>query len=252
MKTVKSVTKALKILEVFQTNRTELAFGEIVKSLNLDKATVYRLTFTLMKEGFLRQEKKRGKYLLGRKFINIVDSNFHAFKIENTTIPYELVNLSRSVNEPVSFTVWDGSEILSSRSFMNGKSLNTSIDWEIGILHQACIGKIFLANMSDEDLNRYFRKKVILKNTTNSNFDIKKIKKQLAVIKRKGIAFEDEENYPGLTGLAAGVKNSDGETMGAVYIMGPTIRLTHAVLEKIAPGVRLCAVNISAELGYRT
>lgn len=254
MTTVKSVTKALKILEVFQTNKSELAFGEIVDALKISKASAFRLISTLVKEGFLKQQKKRGKYSLGIKLFDITESNIRAFKTENTAIPNMLVDLSRLVNESVSFTVWYGSEILFSRSFTNGKPYYSSpIDFDTQVLHQTCVGKIFLASVSDEDQARYFRRKIIVKNTPNPGNYIKKLKKQLAIIRREGLSFEDGENYSGMAGLAAAIKNSEGDTIGAVHLIkrieGP---ITQTVLKKIAPIVQKCALKISTELGYQT
>jgi DNA-binding IclR family transcriptional regulator len=122
MTIVKSVTKALNILEVFQTNKSELAFGEIVDTLKISNASAYRIISTLVKEGFLKQQKKRGKYSLGIKLFDITESNIRAFKTENTAISNMLVDLSRLVNGSVSFTVWYGSEIMFSRSFTNDKT----------------------------------------------------------------------------------------------------------------------------------
>ena len=252
MTTVKSVTKALNILEVFQTNKSELAFGEIVDALKISKASAYRLISTLVKEGFLKQQKKRGKYSLGIKIFDITESNIHAFKTENTAIPNMLVDLSRLVNESVSFTVWYGSGIMFNQSFTDSNTFETApIDLDAQVLHQTCVGKIFLANVSDEDQDRYFRR-IFVKNNPDSNY-IQKLKKQLAIIRRKGIALENGGNYFGIACLAAGIKNSEGNTIGAVHIIkraeGP---ITQTLLEKIAPIVQKCALKISIELGYQT
>jgi IclR family transcriptional regulator, KDG regulon repressor len=251
LKIIKSVNKALNILELFQKYKGEMTLGEIAGALEIDKTTVNSLALTLVKQGFLKQRKKRGKYSLGMKLLDIVGSNYNAFETKNTAIPYILVELGRLVNESVSFTVWYGSGVLLSRSLVNGESLDTiPADWDSAGLHQTCVGKIILANMSNDDLNRYFRRKTLSKNTSDLNIDIEQMKKQLAVVKRKGLAFEDEEHQLAVSGVAAGVKNSEGETIGAVHVMGPSVRLTHTVLERIAPSVQRCALKISIELGY--
>jgi DNA-binding IclR family transcriptional regulator len=54
-----------------------------------------------------------------------------------------------------------------------------------------------------------------------------------------------------MSGIAAGIKNSYGETIGAVFLMRDSKRFTHEVLLKLVNSVKLGAGNISRELGYK-
>lgn len=252
MKTIKSVIKALSILELFKLDKREMTLGEIASALKIDKTTVNRLAVTLVQQGYLYQRKKWDKYSLGMKLIDVAGVKLNEFNIRNTDIPYIIVELSRLVNESVYFSVWYGSDILLSRSLINSGSLNDiPSEWDNAALHQTCVGKIILANMSNEDLVRYVRRRSFLNNTSDTVPDIDSIKKQLLAVKRGNLAFEDEEHQPGVSGVAAGVKNKEGETIGAIFIMGPSVRLTHAVLIKVAPSIQRSALKVSEELGYK-
>jgi IclR family transcriptional regulator, KDG regulon repressor len=252
VKTVKSVTKALRILELFQNNNGEMTLGEIARTTEIDKTTANRLALTLVKEGFLKQRRKRGKYSLGIKLIDIVGTQINAIDMKNTAIPYIIVEFSRLMNESVCFSVWYGNDIMFSRSCENTENNETlPDDWSSEILHKTCVGKIILANMREEDLNKYFRKTSLSKNTRVKIPDIEQIKKQLSVVRRENLSFEEQEGRTGVSGVAAGVKNNEGDTIGAIFVVGSSIRLTRDILEKIAPSVQRCALKISVELGYK-
>jgi IclR family acetate operon transcriptional repressor len=156
------------------------------------------------------------------------------------------------VDESVNFTIWGGSDIRLGRFFGNSESLDAiPADWDGAALHQTCVGKIILANMSNEDRKLYFRRISLPKNTGNMTVNINQIKKQISVVRRENLAFEEGERLPGVSGVAAGVRNSEGETIGAIFIIGPSNRLTPAVLERIAINILRGAVKISSELGFQ-
>ena len=114
--------------------------------------------------------------------------------------------------------------------------------------HKSSVGKIILANMNHDDLSVYLNRNLP---SFSSKSDIDKIKKQLAIVKQKGIAFEYEESHPGVNGIAAGVRNRDCETIGAIFVSGASARLTPNALEKISPSIQRTALRISMELGYQ-
>ena len=87
--------------------------------------------------------------------------------------------------------------------------------------------------------------------TDHTIVDLGRMNDELSYVKRENIAFEKEEVSLGVSGVASGIKNSEGETLGAVFIVGPSVRLDQTFLKKIAPSVKICALKISRELGYR-
>lgn len=103
---------------------------------------------------------------------------------------------------------------------------------------------------TDEDLKKYFNRKDILKATPNTIIDIGKMNEQLAAIRQEGVAFEYGECVPFMNGIASGIKNSYGETIGAVFLMGDSKRFTREVLLKLEYSLKIYAENISRESGY--
>jgi IclR family transcriptional regulator, KDG regulon repressor len=252
MKAVKSIVKASRVLELFSSNDKSLTLGEIAQSLNMDDTTANRIVSTLVTQGLLKQQKKRGKYSLGVRFldlgVNISGENKNGFGV----IPY-LIELSKLVNETIHLSFWGGSNILFSRApdYYSESCKKPPTDWKSTPLHSTAVGKLILSGMSDEDLKKYFRSTPLEKHTDYTLTDIDLLKDQLLSVKRECIAFEMGESDPGINSVAAGIKDHDGEIVGAVVVTGYSKHLTHELLNKIMPTVKICAVKISRELGYR-
>ena len=248
---MKSITKALSILDLILTNENVISLKDIAKALDLKYSTAYRILSVLVKRGYVEKTKQRGKYSIGVRLLDISVSKLNIPDKINTDIPYVLVQLSKLVKESVFFTVWYGSDILLSRSYEEYSSLETvRNDWRNQLLHQTCVGKIILANMSKEDLHSYFREVSLLDASHKVNISVNQMKKQIDIVRKTNLAFENDERLSGISGVASGVRNKDGEVIGAVFITGSSSRLTHKTLETISIGCQQCASKISNELGF--
>jgi IclR family transcriptional regulator, KDG regulon repressor len=251
MRTIKSISKALFVLELFSTKNEEMALGDISKLLKMDKATVSHIVSTLVMHGFLKQSTKRGKYSLGVRALNLGCN-----PDENTRNRFwsmdHVTELSETMNESVHLTFWNGTNVTYREPFdyITGAVKVTPVDWAIFPLHGTAAGKLILADMDEEGFNKYICMKPLEKYTPYTIVDINRLKDNLSIIRRDGIAFEVEENNPGMNGLAAPIKNSKREFIGAIFIVGPSSRLTRDLMEKTAISVKICALKISQSLGY--
>jgi IclR family KDG regulon transcriptional repressor len=251
---MKSLQKALDILELFWKHHEELSLSEMAALSHHNKTTIFRVVSTLLQRGYLKQEKKRGKYSLGNVFLEfsgIVKGNV---EIRDLAIPY-LVELSRFVKESVLIAIWDGKNSVFTETFHEtGYSSGilkvipeegTSIP-----LYCTCVGKIILAYMSEEECAKYFKSITLEKRTPNSIIDLSILKTQFPEIRSENIAYDDEEYVHGVRGVASGIRDRHNNIVGAICIIGPSVRLSKDILKNMGPTVRSFAVRISKALGY--
>jgi DNA-binding IclR family transcriptional regulator len=116
---------------------------------------------------------------------------------------------------------------------------------EVGIVipaHACALGKVLLAGGSDELGSRPLRSM-----TGDTVTDPAKLRAELEVIRRTGIATEVEEAVIGECGIAAPLVDASGEVPGALGLVVPASRwpLDAAATE----AVRTAARSISQELG---
>jgi IclR family KDG regulon transcriptional repressor len=251
---MKALTKTFDILDVFLHGQEELSVTEMAKLLALNKTTVSRIMLRLEKRGYLKQIEKRGKYSLGTIFLEFSGIIKSRLKIRDIAIPH-LYELSRLVQESTILAVWDGRGTAITESFHDtivSSPLKVVPDEGISMpLYCTCLGKIFLASMSDDELQEYLKNTRLEQRTTNTIIDARKLSQQIARIRKEGVALDDEEYAVGVRGIAAGLYNVDSKVVGSIGILAPSARMSVGGMQQIGPPVKNSAIMISKQLGYR-
>jgi DNA-binding IclR family transcriptional regulator len=252
---MKSLNRAIDILEAFLNTKDEMTVGEIAKATGLNKATASHILKTLTKRGYLRQREKRGKYFLGWMFIEYSATIKDKLKLRSVAVPH-LRKLSELVKESVILAIWDGNSAIITEtihpSYNKYSPLRVIPDEGVkSPLHCTGVGKIILAARSDEERQKYFNSKWYEPLTPNTITDTEEMQRHLAQVSQDGIAYDDEEYSLGVRSVAAGLKDSAGNVLGAIGILSPSAFLTSTDMRNMSDQVKKCALRISKELGYK-
>jgi IclR family KDG regulon transcriptional repressor len=247
---MKVIERTLSILDLFLGDTNELSLDEIAEASGINKYTVRRMVSTLIKGGYLKQVKKRGKYSLGIKFLDFGG----VFRINRIMVPIAnpfLIELSEKVQESVQMAVWDGIRVFLCKAILTPHPLRVvPLEGTRLAMHATSLGKALIAEWPEEDLGGYFSNK-LERYTPNTITDFNELKKQLSRIRKEGVAFEYEECYAGVSGVGAALKNGEGHVVGAFSLFGPITRLDKEKMKEDAHLVKECALRISRELGYQ-
>lgn len=248
---MKSITKALDILEIILDTKEEMGVSELARKTGLNKATVSRIANYLCSRNYLVQSGKRGKYFLGSQFLSFTKVIKDRIKVRDIAMPY-LAKLCKSVDESVVLVIWDGKKAINIDSVQSAQALRI-IPTESGQipLHCTGTGKIFLAQMTDSELETYFNENEMVAYTTNTITNLNHLKTHLLTILEEGIAYDDEEFKLGTRNVAAGIKDVEGKYIASIGVLGPSIRLTRTKMVEIAPEVKRCAMEISKSMGTK-
>ena len=250
---MKSLNKALDILNVFlKVHNKELKLSEIARLANLNKATVNRVVSVLLARGYLSQAQKRGKYSLGPQFLYFSGVIKQSATIRDTAMPY-LVKLQELVEETVILASFDGKRAFIVEGIHPKHHALRIIPDEGSVtpLYCSSMGKIFLASMTEPELEEYFKNTNVEPYTPNTLSDINLLRRHLMVIAKEDVAYDDEELIVGVRSLAVGIKDPEGKITSCVGIMGPSVRMTRAKMVGLVPDIKLCAAEISQALGYQ-
>jgi DNA-binding IclR family transcriptional regulator len=77
------------------------------------------------------------------------------------------------------------------------------------------------------------------------------LREQLAEVRKRGCAVEDEESEVGMRAIAAPIRDDSGSVVAAVGVAGPVTRLSKRTIAAFVPHVIETAAAISRRLGYR-
>lgn len=249
---MKAFIKIIKVLETFlNSNKDEISLSELTELSGLGKPTVSRIVLTLIKLGYLKQPKKRGKYTLGVQLIYLSNLIQRKIKIKKIAMPY-LSALFNSVDELVVLNNWDGkNKYLVAEIQVYNRLAVLNVRDHKPALYCTANGKIFLASMTEEELDNYINNTEMVAYTENTITDPNILKSHLILVAKEGIAYSDEEAELGVKSISAGIKQADGKVVSAVSVIAPAVRLTRARMAEFAPLVKKCAMDISKDLGYQ-
>ncbi len=250
--TLKSVEKALQILEVFNISHSELSASELEEMLSLPKVSIYRFLRVLLKKGFIAQNPQTRKYRLGIKVFELGSIVLKDMELRKVAFPL-IEELSKKSGETVHLGVLDGKEAVSIEGAESGYSLRISLP--IGkrvCLHSTGIGKAILAFLQDEEIKEIIKEKGLPRFTSNTITNPDLLKKELQAIRAQGYAIDNEENETGIRCVAAPILDSSKHVIASISISGPSIRITNEKIPELADMVIETSREISKALGYIT
>ncbi len=251
---IKSINKACDILEAFLGNSGGLSLTDMAEISGINKPTAARIVSNLVARGYLVQKQKRGKYTLGMIFFNFSGAIKREIKLRDIASPY-LIKLSDKLDESICISYGNIYEGIMTETFHGQKQGNKALkvipDEGSGLpLHCSSAGKIYLAELSNEELDKFFTLNPPKRFTRNTILDPYVLKNQLAIVKQEGIAYDEEEYSLGVRSVGAGIRNNDGIIVGAIAVIAPSPRLFSPKMKEIGLTIKDYAMEISSELGY--
>lgn len=248
---IRTVSRALDLLEQFQKSDTELGITDLSNRLNLEKNNVFRLVVTLKAKNYIEMNVSTGKYRLGMQTRALGHVATRQFNFENQARPF-LNELKQLCNEACYFSVMQGEYTY----YLDGVDTDLPVRVALRIgssrpVYCTAAGKVLLAYMSPQKREELLSGLEMEAITDKTITDVSLLNKELVSIAQKGHAVENQEHDTGVMEVAAPVFDSYGELVGALSILGPEIRLAGSRLEReLIPLVCLSASRLSAALGY--
>lgn len=248
--TLKSVEKALQVLEAFSINIPELSAGELEEKLSLPKVSIYRFLRVLLKRGFIMQNSQTRKYRLGIKVFELGSVVLRNMELRKAAFPL-IEDLSKRSGETVHLGVLDGNEVVSIEGSESDYSLRISL--LIGkrvSLHSTGIGKAILSFLPDKEIDEIIRNKSLPPFTINTITNLKLLMNELRLIREQGYAVDNEENELGIRCVAAPIIDPSKRVIASISISGPSVRITDDRIPELARLVVETSKEICRSLGY--
>ena len=129
--------------------KDEIGVVELANLSGLNISTAHRIASTLVKRGYLSQNRKGEKYSLSPIFLQFSSVILKRMKIGDVALLY-LLKLHEIVDENVNFAVLDDDGVVFIETVESSHYLRTFP--QLGAkepLHCTGVGKVFLAHMQD-------------------------------------------------------------------------------------------------------
>jgi IclR family acetate operon transcriptional repressor len=243
---VRSVERALLALELLADAADGLRLAEIAHRLGLAASTVHRLLCTLEDRGFVRFDRPRLRWSIGRTALT-VGANFAATRDIVGAASPALARLRHATRETVNLgIVQDGTVSFVARLSPSGVPLSTRP--AAVPVHGSSIGKAILAWQPEREV-RGFLRIGLAPATARSITEGSHLLAQLASVRRHGFAVDDEENTVGLRCVAAAVHDEYRRPVAAVSVAAPADRLGAAHLLTAGEIVAAAAREMTRAIG---
>lgn len=247
-KLVPALAKTDKVLNYLALHK-KASFTKIHTDLGLAKSSVYSLLATLEHFHFIRQTSS-GEYSLGLKLFDL-----GSLAVANFDLRTEARPLVRDLAGQVQLTTHLGILQGTEGSYLIKEEIEhilTITSWEgkrIQILSSG-LGKILMAWLPEAALNQILIPSRMTPHTVTTITSPAKMKKELAIIRKRGWAFDNEEDGYGVRCVAGAVRGVDGEVIAAVSVCGTLHQIPTARVDSLAKEVMDVCERISIKMGY--
>jgi DNA-binding IclR family transcriptional regulator len=248
---VRTVSKALDILECLSQEKSPLSAGELAKRCSLSRPTAYRLLTALAQRGYIAQDRStRIRYRLGYKVLELSKGLLDGIDLRQCARPY-LKDLSQAVGETVHLAVLDGASVV----YIDKVEGNQTIRMHSTIgsrnpAHCTALGKAILAHLPADERSAILAAAHLERRTPQTITDTRTLEAHLAQVRQRGFAIDNVENEDGIRCVGAPIFDHTGRVIAALSISGPAYRLTLEALSRLGDQVKGTAAAISRELGY--
>ena len=248
---VQSLGRTFAILEEAARHRDGIGLAELSKLVGLHNSTTFHLAKTMVSLGYLRQEKDSKRYRVGRPLFALAASALDEIEMVNVATPI-LEELSRDTGESAHYAVRMGDAVVViARTSGPGAFQLTDRVGVVRPAHCTALGKIILASLRPDQLKRFLERVEMKPATDKSITDAAVLMREIAEIKRTGVAFDDGEFNPEVRCVAVPVTDFTGQVIGALGISGPIWRLSNQALHNSAQVVQAAANRLSQKFGAK-
>lgn len=245
---VDAVSKALEILDCFNSQETELSLNQLCDKTGLYKSRVHRLCGTLIASGYLVRTS-RTNYRLGPKLMVLGKVYEKTNSLRSIATPF-MRRLTEATGESTALFVMDNLKcICMAREVGTSRLVYTINEGDYMELHPTASGRVLLAYADEKFTEKVLSKAKLASFTPATLVDKDAIKKELAAIRERGYAINKEEREQGIAAIAAPIFDFENNVPAALAIVGPVHRFTDENCQKMLAALLYATREMSRLMG---
>ena len=222
MAPVQSVDRALLLLEVLAQGGGRLPISELSARSGLSLGTAHRLLASLAARGYVRQDADR-RYALGTALLPLGDAATRL--LGSWALPY-LCQLAERCGETANLAVLEDDHVIYVAQAPGRHRMRMFTEVGRRVLpHSTAVGKVLLAWQDPDHVRRVLARLGLPGRTPHTLTTLADVREELAVVRRRGWAVDDEEEEVGVRCMAVPVGPGE-QAVAAVSVSAPASRLS--------------------------
>jgi IclR family KDG regulon transcriptional repressor len=249
-RTIKSLTKALRILHAVGDHRGPVTIAALSRALAMPKGTLFPFLRTMAAEGLLLAHG-RGQYTLGPRLVELA-AMFHAqVRLRDVARPH-LEHLAHECGEVAHLCVLSEGEMvyLDRVETRQVVQVGSRIGGRCPI-HCTGVGKAYLAFLPEAEVRWLIDRYGLRRYTPRTITLPEALLAELRRIRQRGYAIDHAEHDAEVRCVGAPVFDHEGRVVASISAAGPAYRMTAARMRRIVPLVLDASLAISRALGHR-
>ncbi len=247
---VKTVGRAIQILNVLAEAGAEVGVVELADRLGASQSTVHRIVSTLLAGDYVAQNPQSGKYELGLGVLTLSGTVLNHLEIRKQAMPV-MGRLAAETQCNANLAVLHRGEALYVARVDGPKSalMYTAVGRRAPA-HATALGKAILACLPEPEVDEILTGRPLRACTARTLTDHERLREDLERTRQRGYAVDLEEFIQGIRCVAVPIRSAAGAAVGALSLSGSVFQVRDDTVERFGALLQDAAYEISGRLGY--
>lgn len=248
--TVPALQRGLQLLMQFNREERELTGAELSRRLELPRASVFRMLYTLEQGGFVERVGDSGSYKLGLGVLRLGFEYLASMELTEHGRPV-IEELRDLCGYSAHLVVRDGREVVFIAKAGGHNAMFHSI--QVGArlpAHATVLGRMLLANLDLAALRHLYPDTPLPAHTPQTPTTIEQLKALIDKHRTDGYAVSQGGFEAGISTICAPVFNDRGEVAAAVSVTVPAPKVAGDDLAALVGQVQQAAVQLTERISH--
>lgn len=249
---VPALRRGLALLRLFSSERRVISVPEMVRDLDVSRATAFRLAYTLEADGYLQRAPHSMAYQLGLNVLSLGFEYLGSLSVVEIARPV-LEDLRDRIDASVHMGMRHGLEAVYVLSAPSRHRLRSAINVGSHMpVHATSIGRTLLFDTSIDELHAMFDGVEMSSFSAQTPTTVDALHAQLEKERKRGYVSYRSAFAPGIASVAAPVRDQSGRIVAGINVSDSE---SLPVMQDRSGGLKdevlRAAATISRDLGYR-
>ncbi|KAE8437911.1 IclR family transcriptional regulator domain-containing protein [Vreelandella piezotolerans] len=245
---VTALASGLEVIQAFDAEHPRMTLSEVASRTGMNRAKARRFLLTLHALGYVRKEQRY--FELAPRVLQLGYAFLSANNYQGVIQQY-LEEITAETGESSSLGVLDGHDVTYvARSAAKHRlmAITLSVGTRLPAAYTS-MGRILLAQLSDEALDRFLATITLEPFTDKTVTDVNELRHRIVEARQQGYAISDQELDSGLRSIAVPVYDAKQHLMGAINISTNAARVDLDTLVNVyLPVIRSKVAHIRATI----
>lgn len=245
---IQVIERLVSLLDALAEQPDPVSLKELALRTGLHPSTAHRILNDLVTTRFVDRAEP-GTYQLGIRLLELGNLVKARMNVRDAALG-PMRELHRLTGQTINLSIRQGDEIVYIERAVSERS-GMQVVRAVGgraPLHLTSVGKLFLAADDSRVVRAYAVRTGLAGHTRNSITDPAHLERELALVRARGYARDNEELELGVRCIAAGVRDDSGQLVAGLSISAPADFIQDDWIEQMCR----TADGISSSLGYDT